>query len=491
MIKIYINNEEVLCDKNINIKEELLTTSSTILNNVFPKSWDTSKDYTSQFYFPLDYSKCKIYDDNDLIFCGVVKNTGNISLNPREPHYASVQVLDFKTFLSEGETLDFVINNKTIEEAISLVVDAVSDYGVVLGNIQILNGDDILGAYSTQDKTAYDVFNYLADISQSKWYTRLIDEDTIAVDFYDSTLLPSGDQINYTKEYFEDYKILDLSYSLSSQDYRNKQVMYSDKVVADITTYQKFYATGLTNEYITTYPISKIDRIYENGAEKTYATTDEKNIGISADYYYEVGKNILTSDDDLETSTRIELYYYPIISGRRISKSDDEINRINQQTGRKGIITRYETRNDTSSGNELELIADTYIKYKGTSEITLKIQSNRNIWNIGQLVYFNAPLEQLKKTYMVKSKEINIIASVDEVFYTYELSSSLNSETAINYFDNQRAKQIGNISDGKFITRNVDLYNTGLIEFYDLDIEEYTVSNDNIIECQLDAPFVK
>ena len=491
MIKIFINNEEVLCDKNINIKEELLTTSSTILNNVFPKSWDTNKDYTSQFYFPLDYSKCKIYDDEDLIFCGVVKNTGNISLNPREPHYASIQVLDFKTFLSEGETLDFVINNKTIEEAISMVVDAVSDYGVVLGNIQILNGDDILGAYSTQDKTAYDVFNYLAEVSQSKWYTRLIDEDTIAVDFYDSSLLPSGDQINYTKEYFDEYKIIDITYNLSSQDYRNKQVMYSDKVVADIPTVESYNASGVQYEYTTTYPIGEVEYVWLRGERATVATNEEKEIGISADVYYTKGENKFTTDEALETSSSVQISYYAIIKGRRISKSDNEIQRINQQTGRKGVITRYETRNDTTNSNELESIANTYIKYKGASEITLKIQSNRNIWNIGQLVWFNAPLEELKKTYMVKSKEINIIASVDEVFYTYELSSSLNSETAINYFDNQRAKQIGNISDGKFITRNVDLYNEALIEFYDLDIEEYHITNDNIIECQLDAPFIK
>ena len=491
MIKIYINNEEVLCDKNIYIKEELLTTSSTILNNVFPKSWDTDKDYTSQFYFPLDYSKCKIYDDEDLIFCGVVKNTGNISLNPREPHYASIQVLDFKTFLSEGETLDFVINNKTIEEAISMVVDAVSDYGVVLGNIQILNGDDILGAYSTQDKTAYDVFNYLADISQSKWYTRLIDEDTIAVDFYDSSLLPSGDQINYTKEYFDEYKIIDITYNLSSQDYRNKQVIYGNNVVGEITNRQKFYANGVQKEYILNYPIGNIYQIWVNGELATFTSEEEKDIGVSADFYYKKGDNKITSDDEYETSTQIEIYYYPIINARRISKSDNEINRVATQTNRKGVITRYETRNDSTSGSELENIANTYIKYKGSSEITLKVQSTRNIWNIGQLVWFNAPLDELKKTYMVKSKEINIIASVDEVFYTYELSSSLNSETAINYFDNQRAKQIGNISEGKFITRNIDLYNEALIEFYDLDIEEYHITNDNIIECQLDAPFVK
>ena len=491
MIKIFINNEEVLCDKNINIKEELLTTSSTILNNVFPKSWDTDKDYTSRFYFPLDYSKCKIYDDEELIFCGVVKNTGNISLNPREPHYASIQVLDFKTFLSEGETLDFVISNKTINEAIEMVVNAVADYGVVLGEIKILNGDDILGAYSTQDKTAYDVFNYLAEVSQSKWYTRLVDEDTIAVDFYDSSLLETGSQINYSKEYFDENKIIDISYNLSSADYRNKQVIYSDKVIADIPTRENYNASGVQYEYTTQYPIGEVEYVWLRGELATVATNEEKEIGISADVYYTKGENKFTTAEALETSSRVEISYYAIISGRRISKSDNEINRINNQLNRKGVITRYETRNDTTNGSELEKIANTYIQYKGTSEITLKVQTTKNIWNVGQLVYFNAPLDDLKKTYMVKSKEINIISTVEDVFYTFELSSSLNSETAINYFDNQRAKQIGNISDGKFITRNVDLYNEALIEFYDLDVEEYTVLNNNILNCELNAPFVK
>ena len=93
----------------------------------------------------------------------------------------------------------------------------------------------------------------------------------------------------------------------------------------------------------------------------------------------------------------VEVQYYPYIKGRRISKSDNEISRISNQTNRKGIIARYETRNDTSSSQELEKIGDTYIKYKGTSEITLKVETNKNIWNIGQLVYFNAPLDEIMK----------------------------------------------------------------------------------------------
>ena len=123
MIQMYINDEEVVCSKEFTISEEMLVTSSTVLNNCYPKSWEENQDYVNNFYYPEDYSKLKILKDNVLIFCGVVKNTGEISLNPRYPHFCSLQILDFKTFLSEGETLDFVIANKTIGEAIEMIVN--------------------------------------------------------------------------------------------------------------------------------------------------------------------------------------------------------------------------------------------------------------------------------------------------------------------------------------------------------------------------------
>ena len=63
MIKMFIDNEEVVCNKEFTIKEEMLSTSSTILNNCYPKSWEETKDYVSNFYYPKDYSKCLIYDE--------------------------------------------------------------------------------------------------------------------------------------------------------------------------------------------------------------------------------------------------------------------------------------------------------------------------------------------------------------------------------------------------------------------------------------------
>lgn len=488
-MKILINNEEVLCDKNITISEEMLNTSSVILNNVYPKSWEQDKDYVSRFYFPKDYSKCKIMDDEDnLLFCGVVKNTGNISLNPRDPHFCNLQVLDFKDFLSIGETLEFVIDNKTILEAIQMVVDSVSEYGVILGNINLLDDTQIINAYSTLNKTAYDVFQYIADITQSRWTTRMIDDDTIAVDFYDPTLMPTGTSISYTSTWFENNKIIDMSFSYSTKDYRNKQIMLSDKVFADIDYTELLYADGETTKYNTSTAIGKIVSLYVDDVEKSFATTSEKEIGITADFYYSVDSTEFESDEVLESGSEILITYTPIVYGRQVITNGSEIDRIEGLIDRKSEISRYESRNDVISSGELYKVGQSYIKYKGLAEITLKVQSYKNIWNIGEVVSFTSPITELNQTYMVKSKETQYIATIDTIFYTYELSSSYNSETEINYFDNQRAKSTGNISSGEFILRNYDITNESNIIFDNLTITELAVVGDNILNSTLESP---
>jgi len=490
-MKILINNEEVVCSNKITIKEEMLNTSSTILNNCYPLSWEDTKDYT-QYYYPEDYSKCLIYDDDDnLLFCGIAKRTGNINLNPRQFHGCDIQILDFKEFLSTGETLDFVINNKTVEEAIEMVVNAVSDYGVVLGNIDIYGGNEIIGAYSTAEKTAYDVFNYLADITQSRWTTRLVDDTKIAVDFYDPTLMPIGTTFVYNKTFFENNKIVDMSYSYSAQDYRNKQVMLSNEVYGEILYNEHIIADGYAKSFTTENNIASLSGISVNGTVVSVATMDEKSLGIEADFYYSVGSNKIETDNLYTAGTTIDISYLPLVKGRQVIYNDEEVDRISSNTGRKGVIARYENRNDVLSSDELVAIGNSYIKYKGSAEITLTITTeDNNIWNVGQIVSVSGvPLTQLNIDYMVKAKETEMIITANKIFYTYTLSSSFNSENAINYFDNQRAKSKGNIAAGDFIDRNIDIENTTTIVFDNLEITE--VSNDNVLNSILNSPFTE
>jgi hypothetical protein len=495
MIKIYIGGKEVVCDKTFTITEQLLTTSSTILNNCYPKEWENDHDYVSRFFFPKDYSSCEIYNDNTLIFAGLVENSGDVSLRPTDPKYCSLQILDYKTLLSEGETLDFVIDNKTIAQAIQMVVDTVADYGFVLGNIIIDNPNTTINAYSTLNKTAYDVFQYLADLSQAKWFTRMVDKDTVAIDFYKPSAMTRANDIQYTKEYFCQNNILDISFNFGTRDYRNKQTILSDKVYGDITRIENIIADGYQKTFNTLENIGKLEIIKVNGVSKTFGTDSDKKLGIYADFYYTPGKNIIESDDYYNAGTVINVEYTPLIKGRQVAYNNSEISRIKDQTNRKGTISRYENRNDIVSSNELLKIGQTYIKYKGTPEIILTVRTkNKDLFNVGQQVYFDMPnIEEIATNYMVKKKDIQITKTGESgiIFYTYELSSSYNSEEAINYFDNQRNKNSGSLDEGKFITRNIDIESTANIIFDNLQITEITPVGDNVLNCVLNAPFTK
>lgn len=491
MIQIFINDEEVLCDKNLTIEEQMLSTSSIILNNVYPKYWENDKDYTSRFYYPQDFSLCKILKDNDLIFAGIVKNTGDISLNPRYPHYCSVQVLSFSDFLSTGDTLDFVISNKTVTEAIQMVIDTVSEYGFILGNVDIIGGDDVIGAYNTQNKTAYDVFQYLADITQSRWKARMVDESTIAIDFYDPSLMPEGVEIDYTDEWFNEYQINDMSFNYGTYDYRNKQVMLSDEVYGDIDYTETIITDGYNKTFLTSSNIVSMTSILVNGVAATFATKEEEEYGVDADFYYTVGKNEIESSVIYTSGVTITVTYTPLVQGRQVVYNTAEVSRITNQLNRRGVIARYENRNDVLSSEELTQIGQSYIKYKGYPEINLTVQSQNNIWEVGQTVFFNAPLQELTTSYMVKSKKTAIIPTANEVFYTFTLTSSFNSEKEINYFDNQRAKNTGNIDSDSYIIRNIDLENVANIIFSGVTAIEIEITGDNVLDSTLDSPFIQ
>lgn len=485
---ITIDGTEVLCSNDFTINQEMLNTPSVILNNVYPKSWESDKDYTTNFYHPEDYSQCLIKDDNNnLLFCGLVKNSGQISLNPRYPHFSTLQILDYKDFLSQGETLDVVIADKTILEAINQVIDIIAPYGFELGTVSILNENDIIGAYSTKDKTAYDVFNYIADITQSRWTTRVTGIGKVAIDFYDPTLMPQGTAIDYTTTWFKNNLIDDISYNYGTWDYRNKQVMTSRQVYGSIPQSQSIQYDGYATQIMTEFPIGSITSIYVNGVGRPFSTNDEKNIGLTADFYYTPGNNYFERNMFINVGSEIIITYTPLVEGRQVVTNSNEISRVATATGVKGIVARYENRNDAITSEELQKIGQSYIKYKGVPEIRLTVKTRSNLWNVGQRVQFNAPINDLDTEYMVKRKQINYVVTANTIFYTFELSSSFNSENAINYFDNQRAKNNGNIGEGEFISRNVDLESSANIIFYDTTASTISINGNNELQSDLEV----
>ena len=197
------------------------------------------------------------------------------------------------------------------------------------------------------------------------------------------------------------------------------------------------------------------------------------------------------SNEPYTSGTIIQVTYNPLIKGRQMVINENEVNRVNNNLNLNGIIARYENRNDVDNSDKLLSIAETYLKFKGLAEIILTITTHdKDLFQVGEITYFNAPINELAADYMVKTKSTNIIAvgnNTYEVFYTYELSSSFNSERAVNWFDNQRNKTMGNIEDGDFISRNIDINNSANVIWNNLQVSEITIDDSYPYENTLNS----
>lgn len=493
MFQIFIGDEEVVCDSNFTIKEDFMNPSSIELSHVYPKSWKGTNKLLEEYYFPEDYCKCKILKDGELYFTGIVKNTADMELNPYKPHYCSIQILDPSTLLSEGTTLDYVIADKTVRDAITQVISSISDYGFVEGSINIPDSENsVIGAYSTLDKAPYDVFQYLSQISGTRWGTHMVDENTTAIDFYSPELLDNLGTIEVTKKYCTTNKIDDITYDYSTTDYRNKQIITSDQVFANISTTNTVIANGYDTSFVLEQLIGKINSIEVDGVSKTFATKDEKEIGITADFYYKVASNQLESNDTYSAGSEITINYTAIVQGREITYNTPEIQRIQNNLGRNGTISRYENRTDVTSSSELQAVGKTYIKYNGNAELTINITASTDFLKLGGKYQFSSPVANINGEYLVKTKNTTVLQAGDfiQTRYEYELSNNFDTENELNYFDNQRAKANGNISQGEYIARNVDIENTANIIFSNLQITELEITGDNTLESGLEMPLV-
>ena len=386
-----------------------------------------------------------------------------------------MQILDYKTLLSEGFCLDYVIPEGTISDAIDSIISKLSLYGFIKGNVVLENANEIIGAYSTYEQTPYDALQYIAEISGAKWFTRLVDNYHTAIDFYTPAYLNEAPNIKYTQQYFEDKNIVDISFSFSGADYRNQQIVLSDQIFNSIDTIDRFVATSEQTIFRTSAIVGKLKEVYVNGISQSIGTSGDKEKGKYADFYYTIGTNEVESSTNQPLGAEIRLVYTSLIKGRVSLSNEDEILRITQQLDRLGRISRYENRNDVSTAKELSHIAQNYLKYKGKPQITLKITTQDfDIFELGQQAYFEAPINQLQDTYLVKSKDIQITKTGNDgcIFYIYELVNNFNTESDINYFDNQRRKAKGNIGEDEYITRNADINDQATIYFENINIVE-------------------
>ena len=311
----------------------------------------------------------------------------------------------------------------------------------------------------------FDVLQYISQITNSIWKVRYVTDTTYAIDFYDINMLPQGMDLVYDNDYFNNNSIVDITYSFNTNNYRNKQVITSSNIIAQTINTEEFYTNSNDNKYQLSSNVGAVYNATLDNNEISIASNVDKQNGITADLYYTVGSNEIELDMDVLPTQRLFIQYDAMIPGRVTVLNTNEIDRISNQLNNTGIISRYEQRQDATTAEELNAIGQTYIQFKGKSEIILQVQTiNKDLWNIGDIVYFNNGNEdaiiELTGNYAVKKKTTQMYQNnADDslqVFFIYELDNNYNFENLINYFDNQRAKTIGNIQEGQFINKYIE-----------------------------------
>lgn len=331
-VLMLIDNVPVVCSNEFEIVEQLTNTSTIVLKNCYPQLWETTHDYVNKFYMPKDYSRFELYINLELVFVGVVKRQQAMDLSPSKFHGATLQVLDYKTFLSEGEQLNFVIVNSTIQSCIEQILEKYSDYNFELGDLNVSADklNQVVNNYNCNEKTPYDCLTYFANLVQAVWKTRYnTDDDKTYIDFYEIDQLPEGQTLYYDKDWANENSIIDLKYSFNTNDYRNKQIITADQVGSNIQDTDTFFCNGSQRVFKMEYPIYKIVSAKLNGVN--LKVMSQHIVGQRANAYYEIGTDELELVSTPEAGNQLDVVYIPMIAGRQIVKNEIEIDRIHTQ----------------------------------------------------------------------------------------------------------------------------------------------------------------
>ena len=409
-------NQRTTCD--LTITNLLTLTGYTWLSADF--AWqDANITWLDDAVYPGTVSlgdEVKVYDDDDLIFAGLIKNVTVYEDTPRLLFY-DVSASDY-TSLADKRIIAKVYTNELAGDIVKDIIDVVLvNEGVSYGTI--LDGVIIKKAVFDY-KTTSQAMDYLAELCGFSWY---IDENK-ALQFFsrESNVSPFvlSDSIFHSN--FAQVSNLD--------QYRNVQFTRGGRGETGLQSNEKPSPKpdGQTKTFtlrfpLATKPIIKIDSV----------VVAPENIGINGkdsnkEWYYTINGNTITQDTASMPFSQeiIEVDYkgYRNLFGR--VENPSQINARKQfDLGTSGIYEKI--TEEKSIGDPLQLtqfnksLIDRYAKIDG--KITFKTHAKG--LKSGQLLTVQKPLYGISASYLIDTVQANNYGELVEYSITALDGSSL------------------------------------------------------------------
>lgn len=495
--KLKINGTEYIASNIISGVFHIYNKSQITLKDVWYK--DNRNRTENSLKFP-EFSLVELYYGDDLAFFGVNKIQKGGSLSPFNRKDLTMTVIDFKEWLN-NKPMDFPIYNKSPEWVVNKVISTLGEKRIIVGKIYFSKTENIK-AYSAKTKNAYDILRMIEKKTQSILQIVPNAAGQLVVNFFtkDSAKInKAGIQLDLSTQkqaldFYEKYDLTRFDWEEDLVKFANQVRVESERALSETMISLSFNLNNGDASLTLLKPVGKIEKsnvkLYEADGttlirKLVVVSKDEADKGKLFDLAYSQNSNTITIGQRLIGKNQVvKFQYFPIVKLEYEMTNLASQQKIASYSGTNGILFRSERHNDETSPADLIALGKGYLAKNSEPRISLKINSRKPIWDLGEHTKLDHYLEPfINGEYIIYKISINQV--VDDISamttsFQYELMSSLDFDEDLNKHDSQayRSNPIYETSDITFDTR-IDIQENLEIVVQNFACEELTVNKIN------------
>lgn len=462
-LKLIINGIEMDFSNNFSASAHPTNFSNMIFHEVIPKDKNFYPENLKVQNYAEEFSIGEVYAGDQLIFFGIVNSTGRLNLNPFTPKTKTVEIADFRKWLSIQKPIPLLFFNEFPENLVNTLIEKLNEPKIVVGTLDF-STNELIGAYSTVDKSPYQVLKeVVAKQTNSILYFQINTQQQITINYKSNDTLANDIEpliIDLNNlDLLKEYKILDIEFESNADKYSNIVKVESSNVIANIVTEEKI--TILDKDSFT---LNNVVGKVSNNIANTYLyklatpTVKQSAIILNEEFYkegqyydvlYKTGNNIIKINKKYLDQDWVLNFGYFIKRKTSVELSNtQEIARIASFSMTKGEVYRYERLNDLTNFNDLLKATESNLEiYKNTERI-IYITSEIPLYDILDVVeVVSQENDKVSGLYLVHEINVDINGSsikdasnnnnfILPVFSTV-LKATKNTDNIVNEFDNQ------------------------------------------------------
>lgn len=449
-LHLIINNEEYDFDKKISFNLHPTNSNSITFNKVIRKVDNVYPKNVTNPKIPNTYSLAQVYDENNLIFFGIVNATGRFSLMPNEIKTFSVEVVDVRKWLSILKPVNLIFYDASPLDIIVNMLSELNENILQIGEIHFTN-DKRIKAYSLMNKTPYQILKeVIAPITNSYLYFT-VKKNKLLINFkswddFNNNHIFTFDINNH--KFLEENQILSINYENNNEGYANIINYSSDNIVSNkpkieeiklADTIEYSLLNNVYNwEYTNCYIYDPLNPLSSKQNVK-FAIEDNENILVYDVMWSRDSNTIKVREGLLNQNLTLHLEYYIKTYWSITLTDNDEVSKVANLTNTKGEVYLGDKFNDLLYSEDLLRKTTHKLSIAAKPRHTLIIESRKPLFKILDNIDVVTNNDEINGSYVCHTIQGDFEANNKMIFgvYTYTLKQTLDFDDFTNLFDNQ------------------------------------------------------